>query len=94
MELMFQFSDKSRWGRVRRGIRRVFLVHPAATISTTELMQWTHALQLYRGRASRCERQNFSRAILIAAPALGLVRAGRSKKGSGAPILWRLKPSN
>jgi hypothetical protein len=84
---MSKISPKKRSGRIQRGIRRLFIVAGKTALSTTELMQWTHALPLYQGRTSRRQRHNHCRAIRYTAMQLGLVR---SSTGSGRPILWRL----
>ena len=63
-----------------------------AVLTTSELMRWTHAMALHRGKRSRCDRLNHCRAIRRAAERL-CIRAGRSA-GHGRPILWRLRDSD
>jgi hypothetical protein len=45
---------------------------------------------LHRGRTANHHRMNYSRSIRRAADRL-CVRVGRSGKGRGRPVLWRLK---
>ena len=57
-------------------------------LSTSELALWTHSHLPLRGRRVRywhCEE------IRRACDQLA-ERAGRSSRGKGRPILWRLKP--
>jgi hypothetical protein len=83
-------SQKPRVGHVQRGIRRAFIVAPDRVWSTSALMEWAFPLQLYQGRTANRHRMNYSRSIRRAAAKLS-VRAGRSDKGSGRPVLWRLR---
>jgi hypothetical protein len=85
-----KMSQKPRVGRIQRGIRRAFIVAPDRAWSTTALMEWAFSLQLHQGRTSDRNRENYSRSMRRAADRL-CVRVGRSEKGSGRPVLWRLK---
>ena len=42
-----------RIGRVRRGITRAFIAGGGRDLTTSELLQWSHALELYRGASLR-----------------------------------------
>ena len=70
-------------------IRVVRALTSRPVLSTTELMAWTHALALYRGKRSRREVLNHQRSIRRVAEQL-CVRVGRGT-GRGRPWLWRLK---
>ena len=83
-------SRKNRTGRVQLGIKRAFVVAPDRAWSTSALIEWAFPLQLYRGRGSYRHRLNYSRSIRRAADRL-CDRVGRSDKGSGRPVLWRLR---
>jgi hypothetical protein len=83
-------SHKHGNGHVQLGIKRAFIVDPHRAWSTSALMEWAFPLQLYRGRSAYCHRQNYSRSIRRAAERL-CIRVGRSGKGTGRPVLWRLK---
>jgi hypothetical protein len=83
-------SRKNRTGRVQIGIKRAFIVDPNRAWSTSALMEWAFPLQLYRGRSLYRHRLNYSRSIRRAAERL-CERVGRSDKGSGRPVLWRLR---
>jgi hypothetical protein len=77
-------------GHVQVAIRRCFIVAPDRAWSTSQLMEWAFPLQLYRGRTANRHRMNYSRSIRRAADRL-CIRVGRSAKGSGRPVLWRLR---
>jgi hypothetical protein len=78
-----------RIGRVRRGITRAFIAGGGRDLTTSKLLQWSHALELYRGASLR-QRHYYCQWIRQAALRL-CERVGRSDKGSGRPVLWRLK---
>ena len=80
-----------RIGRVRRGIQRAFIAAGNRDLTTSELLQWSHALELYRGASLR-QRHYYCQWIRQAALRL-CERVGRSDKGSGRPVLWRLRKS-
>ena len=80
-----------RIGRVRRGIQRAFIAGGGRDLTTSELLQWSHALELYRGASLR-QRHYYCQWIRQAALRL-CERVGRSDKGSGRPVLWRLRKS-
>jgi hypothetical protein len=83
-------KNHKRIGRVQLGIRRAFIVAPDRLWSTSQLMEWTHALALYRGRSSHRERHYYCKDVRRAAERL-CDRVGRSATGSGRAVLWRLK---
>ena len=78
-------NHRYRIGRVQRGVRRAFLVAPEWT--TRELMEWTHAFALYRGRRSRWQRHDYAKSVRRAADQVA-VRLGRRWPDG---VLWRLK---
>jgi hypothetical protein len=78
-----------RLGRVRRGVARAFIANGYRDLTTSELLQWSHALELYRGASLR-QRHYYCQWIRKAALRL-CERVERSDKGSGRPWLWRLK---
>jgi hypothetical protein len=78
-------NHRYRIGRVQRGVRRAFLLAPEWT--TRELMEWTHALALYRGRRSRWQRHDYAKSVRRAADQVA-VRLGRRWPDG---VLWRLK---
>jgi hypothetical protein len=77
-------------GRVQKRILRAFIASPTSALSTSEIVQWSHALALHQGKTSRRQRLNHCRAVRHAAEHLGLVRVGRAPT-IGRPWLWRLK---
>jgi len=79
-------------GRIQRRIQRAFIASPTSALSTSEIVQWSHALALHQGKTSRRQRLNHCRAVRHAAEHLGLVRVGRART-IGRPILWRLRSS-
>jgi hypothetical protein len=85
--------QKPRLGRVKRAIRRAFIVDPDRLWSSAELLEeWTH-FRVAQGNTSLWRRQHWLSAIRTAADRLGYERAGFAKTGrQGRPaILWRLK---
>ena len=68
---------------IRAGLSETDLMD--ADLSTARLCRL-----LYRGRGSYRHRLNYSRLIRRAADRL-CERVGRSDKGSGRPVLWRLR---
>src|SRR5262249_22932062 len=74
-------------GRLQRLARRALFVH-GGQISTTTAVKWARCELMWGERS----RGDFSRAARRALASLGAVRVGRSPKGRGRPILWRLKP--
>jgi hypothetical protein len=85
---MSQLSPRNRVGRVQRSVVRAFVVADGRSLTTTEIMAWSHARKLYSGRNAYRDRRNYYRAIRRAAERM-CERVGRSD-GSGRPILWRL----
>jgi hypothetical protein len=79
-----------RTGRVVLGLRRAALVDPDREWSTSELMQWTHTMPLHRSGNSSHVRLTASRSIRRACQKLA-IRVGRSEKGTGRPVLWKLR---
>jgi hypothetical protein len=68
---------------------RAFIVS-GRDLTTSGLMEFTHALALHRGKNSRQERENHCRSIRRAAVEIAVqLRRGA---GRGRPWLWRLKP--
>jgi len=75
-------------GRLQRQIRTAFSMTGRSTLSTSELLGWTHSrLHLLRAPVRRHHRQR----VRSAADQLA-ERVGRNSRGKGRPILWRLKP--
>jgi len=87
---MKYYSPKNHLGRVQRGIHRAFVVSDGKPLSTSEIMLYTHARKLLGGQNCERWRHHWRRAIRGAAEVL-CVRAGRSKTGTGRPVLWRLR---
>jgi hypothetical protein len=77
-----------RVGRVRRGVLRAFIAAGNRDLTTSELLVWSHALELYRGVPMRVRRY-YCQSVRRSA-ALLCDRIGRGK-GSARPLLWRLK---
>jgi hypothetical protein len=82
-------NHQYRLGHVQRQITRAFIAADRE-LSTCQLVEWAFPLQLYQGRTSYHDRVNYCRAIRRAADRL-CDRVGRSDKGTGRPVLWRLK---
>jgi hypothetical protein len=80
---------KPRLGHVKLGIRRALDLDPNVRMTTTELVEWTHALALHQKKNLPRQRDHYCRAVRRAAERL-CVRVGRSERGRGRPILWRL----
>lgn len=76
-------------GKCQRAIRYCLWHAPNGMATTAELLEWSHR----GGSADLKIRDNQRRAIRRAAEQLG-IKVGRSPKGRGRPILWRLKPAN
>jgi hypothetical protein len=72
-----------------RGIQRAFIAGGGRDLTTSELLQWSHALVLHRGAPMR-ERHYLCKDVRRAADRL-CERVGRSDTGRGRPVLWRLK---
>src|SRR5262245_57724415 len=83
-------SAIQRNGHVLRGIRYAFIAADYRALTTSEILEWSHALRLYRGQRSRRDRSNFCTALRRACDRL-CDRAGRSETGRGRPWLWVLK---
>jgi hypothetical protein len=79
---------RNRTGRVTRGITRAFIAAGNRDLTTSELLQWSHALELYRGAPMRVRRY-YCQSVRRSA-ALLCDRVGRGK-GSARPLLWRLR---
>jgi integrase len=77
---------KPRLEHVKLGIRRALDLDPNVPRTTTEL--WS-GLALHREKSLPRQRDRYCRAVRRAAELL-CVRVGRSKTGSGRPILWCL----
>jgi hypothetical protein len=74
-------------GRIQRQIRTAFSMIGKSMLSTSELLGWTHSrLHLLRAPVLRHHR----RRLRSAADQLA-ERVGRSSRGKGRPIIWRLK---
>src|SRR5262245_36464726 len=74
-------------GRLQRQIRTAFSMTGRSTLSTSELLGWTHSrLHLLRAPVRRHHRQR----VRSAADQLA-ERVGRSSRGKGRPIIWQLK---
>ena len=72
-------------GRLQKAIRRAFIAHDDV-ISTTIAMEWAYAGEMVSNKA----RHGFYYAARRALASIGARRIGRSKRGSGRPIMWRL----
>ena len=72
-------------GRLQKAIRRAFIAHDDV-ISTTIAMEWAYAAEMMSNKA----RHGFYYAARRALASIGARRIGRSKRGSGRPIMWRL----
>ena len=81
---------RPRIGKIARGIKRAFLAAGGHDRTTLDLLDWTHPRPIFRG-ASHRERHYLCWDVRRAADRL-CIRVGRSDKGSGRPVLWRLKP--
>jgi hypothetical protein len=68
-------------GCCQRGVRRCLWAHNVA--STSQIMEWSHPHGVRN-------RRNGTRAVRRAAERMA-IRLGRSPKGKGRPMLWRLK---
>jgi hypothetical protein len=79
----------NRTGRVARGIQRAFIAAGGHDRTTLELLEWSHPRPLFLGVSARA-RHYLCWDVRRAAERL-CVRVGRSGKGSGRPVLWRLK---
>src|SRR5262245_54284987 len=77
-------SAMKRIGRVQRGVRRAFLVRPRHSLSTRELLAWSHPRL---ARAPLRERRNACRAVRRAAEKLA-IRVGRRWPDG---LLWRAR---
>jgi len=77
-------SAMKRIGRVQRGVRRAFLVRPRHSLSTRELLAWSHPRL---ARAPLRERRNACRAVRRAAEQLA-IRVGRRWPDG---LLWRAR---
>src|SRR5262245_45307724 len=77
-------SAMKRIGRVQRGVRRAFLVRPRHSLSTRELLAWSHPRL---ARAPLRERRNACRAVGRAAEQLA-IRVGRRWPDG---LLWRAR---
>jgi hypothetical protein len=86
---MSQTAPIQRRGRVLKGVLRAFVASGSETLSTSQIMAWTHVRRLYDGRNSERERRNYRRRVRIACDRL-CVRDGRAR-ARGAPIMWRLR---
>jgi hypothetical protein len=85
---MKPFRNRPGTGRIQVRIRRAFTAaEPVIELTTRQLMEWTHALSLHRGKTSYRERCNHSRAIRRAAERL-CERVGRRWPDG---IVWRLR---
>jgi hypothetical protein len=76
-------------GPVQRGVWRALVVS-GRDLTTSELMEFTHALALHRGKNSKRKRENHCRAIRRAAVEIA-VQAGRQPTFPRAWV-WRLRP--
>ena len=82
-------SQISRRGRVLGAIEYCFVANGYRPVSTSQIMEFAFARQLYRGRPSDRDRENFSRSIRRAGSRL-CDRVGKAKS-RGAPWLWKLR---
>jgi hypothetical protein len=83
-------SGHKRIGRVRRGIMRAFIAAGHRDLTTSQMLQWTHVLALYRGPCSGYVRHYYRLDVRRCAEQF-CERVGRSETGRGRPMLWRLK---
>ena len=73
--------NRQRNGRIQIKIRRLLIIADRA-MTTTELLR-----ELYPG-----PRKGWHYVEVYSAARKFCIRAGRSSRGSGRPILWQLKP--
>jgi hypothetical protein len=73
-------------GKCQRGVRRGLWANGEAT--TSELLEWAYPRGI--GDDPR-QRHNRRRAVRHAAARIA-VAIGRSSRGKGRPVIWRLKP--
>jgi len=82
------FTDP-REGRLLREIDRAFTAHKADVLTTTVLLDWCYGARVIRKIAGdpSWHREMVKRAALKVC-----IPLGRSPKGSGRPMMWKLDP--
>jgi hypothetical protein len=76
-----------RAGRLLQRIRLAFISADTDTLSTSVLQDWAYGPDRLFGR-----KKNWHREMTRRAAAKVCVPIGRSSKGKGAPMLWKIDP--
>src|SRR5262249_26237636 len=89
---MPRLSPKKPLGLAQRGVMRCLLLADGRPVTTSEIVARAYARRLYQGQNSDRDRDNSRPAVRHAAARLpGVERVGRSSRGRGRAILWRLR---
>lgn len=74
-----------RNGRIQKGCLRALWAFETA--STAQALEFAYALKLHRGELRHCDYYSVRRALA----SIGAVPIGRSRRGSGRAMLWKMR---